>query len=66
MRAPSVFIVLKGHDELPSRTYLAWFFDEEEANRFAEEKRKELDSEYIGISVEEVPGADPMAEKERW
>jgi hypothetical protein len=62
MKAPSIYIVSRGHVDFTDREHLAWFFDEEEAKDFAEKQNR---SEYSWCVVDEVPAVAPM-EKRRW
>ena len=60
MKAPSIFVVVQGHRDFHTRQYLAWFFDEREAEEYV---NKQPHTEFSGCSVEEVPATESMEER---
>ena len=59
MKRPTIFIVLECSGDnyhLFDKTPVAWFFDEEEANRWAETRQGVRTAVSDNLEVEECPG----------
>jgi hypothetical protein len=59
MKAPPIFLVVENSGDgyhLSPPSFIAWYFDQEEAHRHANNLRDQRTSEYVDYEVEEVPG----------